>query len=181
MKQLHQLSPDKPAGWLKSLIRKNVRKARWMRVRFINYGKEVGLGENAYLGAHAEVYIPQYLRLGNNVSIGSYLISQVNLCLGDNSLVSSRVAFIGNDHELRDSRTTAYFSGRLPPSTVVLEGDNFVGFGATLLGNIVIGKGAVIAAHSFVNRDVPAGTIVGGVPAKVIGKRFEVDVKSTVD
>lgn len=58
---------------------------------------------------------------------------------------------------------------------VVIGNDVWIGFGATLLGGITVGNGAIIASNAFVNKDVPPYAIVGGTPAKVIGKRFEDD------
>lgn len=58
---------------------------------------------------------------------------------------------------------------------VVIGNDVWIGFGATLLGGITVGDGAIIASNAFVNKDVPPYAIVGGTPAKVIGKRFEDD------
>jgi len=46
--------------------------------------------------------------------------------------------------------------------------DVYIGTGAVIIGGIRIGDGARIAANSLVNRDVPAGAIVMGVPAKVV-------------
>lgn len=46
----------------------------------------------------------------------------------------------------------------------------FVGSGTTILGNVRIGPNAIVAAGSLVNKDVQPNSIVGGVPAKVIGK-----------
>lgn len=46
----------------------------------------------------------------------------------------------------------------------------FVGSNTTILTNVTIGSNVVIAAGSLVNKDVPDGKIVGGVPAKVIGE-----------
>ncbi|WP_227645809.1 hypothetical protein [Klebsiella pneumoniae] len=53
-----------------------------------------------------------------------------------------------------------------------MEGDNFIGFGSVILGNVTIGKGAIVAACSFVNKDVPPNSVVGGVPAKVLRNRY---------
>jgi maltose O-acetyltransferase len=51
----------------------------------------------------------------------------------------------------------------------------FVGPRAIILPGVKIGKGAVIAAGAVVTKDVPDFAIVGGVPAKVIGKRKNKD------
>ncbi|MEZ2345743.1 serine O-acetyltransferase [Terriglobus sp. RCC_193] len=56
----------------------------------------------------------------------------------------------------------------------------YVGTGAVLIGPIVIGDGARIAANSLVTRDVPAGTTVMGVPACIVKRRstvFDVQVE----
>ena len=52
-----------------------------------------------------------------------------------------------------------------------LGDDVYVGTNAVVIGPIVIGDGARIAANSLVNRDVPAGATVMGVPAKVVKQR----------
>lgn len=58
---------------------------------------------------------------------------------------------------------------------VVIQNDVWIGSNAILLGGITIGNGAIIAAGSVVNKDVPPYAIVGGVPAKVIRYRFSED------
>lgn len=162
--------PDKPAGALKRLVRSFLRELRWASIEVANRGR-IERGNNCSVGRRHEVYVPENMRLGSNISIGSHFLSQVNVVIGDECLLSSRVSLIGNDHDLANG-TSAYFSGRTLPSTIVLEGDNFIGFGATILGNVTIGRGAIIGAMALVNRDVPADVIVAGVPARVIGMRM---------
>jgi len=50
--------------------------------------------------------------------------------------------------------------------------DVWIGKNAIILGGVTIGNGAIIAAGSIVTKDVPAYHIAGGVPAKIIKKRF---------
>lgn len=65
-----------------------------------------------------------------------------------------------------DSRT---FEGEHLP---IIIGDYvWVGVNATILKGVKIGDGAVVAAGAVVVEDVPPYTIVGGVPAKIIGQR----------
>ena len=54
----------------------------------------------------------------------------------------------------------------------MIAGDNWIGSNAVILKGVTIGRGAVVAAGAIVNRDVPDYSIVGGVPAKVIGSRL---------
>ena len=62
------------------------------------------------------------------------------------------------------------------PSTtgpVVVGNDVWIGYGATVLGGVRIGDGAVVGAGSVVARDVPPYTIVAGNPAREIKRRFD--------
>jgi acetyltransferase-like isoleucine patch superfamily enzyme len=48
--------------------------------------------------------------------------------------------------------------------------DVWIGRGALVLPGVTIGDGAVVAAGAVVTKDVPAGSVVAGVPAKVVGR-----------
>ena len=55
---------------------------------------------------------------------------------------------------------------------VIIGNDVWVGDRVTILSGVKIGDGAIIAAGSIVTDDVPPYTVVGGIPAKIIKKRF---------
>ena len=59
---------------------------------------------------------------------------------------------------------------------IVIGNDVWIGYEAVIMAGVHIGDGAIIAARAVVTRDVPPYTIVGGVPAKEIRKRFDEDV-----
>jgi acetyltransferase-like isoleucine patch superfamily enzyme len=54
---------------------------------------------------------------------------------------------------------------------ITIGRDVWLGANSVVLAGVTIGDGAVIAAGAVVNRDVPAGSIVGGVPARVLSWR----------
>ena len=61
---------------------------------------------------------------------------------------------------------------------IVIGNDVWIGFEAVILSGVTIGDGAIIGTRAVVAKDVPPYTIVGGVPAKPIRKRFSDDVIS---
>ena len=89
--------------------------------------------------------------------------------------ISSHVAIVGNDHRFDGASASVFAAGRLPPTTVVLEGDNLVGFGAIIVGGVRIGRGAIVGAGAVVTRDVESDAIVCGVPARPIRRRARPD------
>jgi virginiamycin A acetyltransferase len=58
---------------------------------------------------------------------------------------------------------------------IIIGNDVWIGYEAVILSGVHIGDGAVIGARAVVTKDVPAYTVVGGVPAKEIKKRFDED------
>ena len=61
---------------------------------------------------------------------------------------------------------------------IVVGNDVWIGYEAVILAGVTIGDGAIIGARAVVTKDVPPYTIVGGVPAKPIRKRFN---EETID
>lgn len=55
---------------------------------------------------------------------------------------------------------------------IVVGSDVWIGYEAVILAGVTIGDGAVVAARAVVAKDVPPYTVVGGVPARPIRKRF---------
>lgn len=59
---------------------------------------------------------------------------------------------------------------------IVIGHDVWIGFEAVILSGVTIGDGAIIGTRAVVTKDIPPYTIVGGIPAKPIRKRFSDDV-----
>lgn len=85
--------------------------------------------------------------------------------IGANVSISPEVHIITADHDL----SSPEFAGRERPVRI---GDHvFIGSRAIILPGITLGEGCGVAAGSVVVKDVEPGTIVAGVPARVIGRR----------
>lgn len=59
---------------------------------------------------------------------------------------------------------------------IVIGNDVWIGYDAIIMSGVTIGDGAIIGTRAIVTNDVPPYTIVGGIPAKVIKKRFRDDI-----
>lgn len=113
-----------------------------------------------------------YHHIGENVSIHSRKIPlYANLIsLHDNVKIAANVVFITHDITHRMLRTMQ--PGKKFPEKIgcIEVMDNvFIGTNSLILSGVRIGPNVIVAAGSVVAKDVPPGTVVGGVPAKVIG------------
>ena len=63
----------------------------------------------------------------------------------------------------------------------MIGNDVWIGYEALILAGVTVGDGAIIAGRAVVTKDVPPYTIVGGVPAKPIRKRFDVDTIAALE
>lgn len=111
------------------------------------------------------------ITVGNHCFIGldTWLDDQFPelVVIEDDVTISFRVTVIVHDDAKRMDRTQAG-AGDGTVAPVVLKRGCYLGAGSLLLPGVTVGEGAVVAAGAVVTRDVPAGTVVGGVPARVI-------------
>ena len=113
---------------------------------------EVGAGKNGCLVLGERVFI----------NTGATVVASHSIVVGDDCLIGDLVAiFDTNHHSMEPSSPT-----RIAP--VRLGANVWVGRSATILPGVTIGDHAVIAAGSVVTNDVPAKTLVAGVPARPI-------------
>lgn len=157
--------------------------ARILRTRITLYlaRRHVSAGKRVHLGANCRLWAPSGILIGDDAYLGKDVHIETNAVIGRYCLVANRVAFVGrHDHDFRIVGIPVRFSpwvgdcGATNASeAVVVEDDVWIGFGSTVLSGVRIGRGSIVAACSVVVRDVPPYSIVAGVPARVIGSRFE--------
>jgi acetyltransferase-like isoleucine patch superfamily enzyme len=82
------------------------------------------------------------------------------ITVGDNSIIGYNTVVLAHEFLTRELRT----------GPVEIGNDVMIGANVTILPGVRIGDGATVSACSLVNSDVPAGAMVGGVPARVLSK-----------
>lgn len=127
---------------------------RWLRDRLI-YNRQLRALKAAGLQVGAGVHV------GPNCHIDPphcWLVS-----LGDGATLSPRVVILAHDASMKRH------IGYTRIARVNIGRNAFVGAGAIILPGVTVGDDAIVAAGSVVTRDVPAGAVVAGNPAKVVG------------
>lgn len=117
------------------------------------------------------VFPPFYTDFGKNITVGKNVF--INACchfqdhggvtLGDDCLIGHNVVFATLNHGMAPEARASML-----PAPIILGRNVWVGSSSTILQGVTIGDNAIIAAGSVVTKDVPANTVVGGVPARYI-------------
>lgn len=152
---------------------------QWMllgKSRILTYGKYLHIGKGSRLWA------PDHINIGDCVYIGKEVCIEANVTLGDYVLIANRVGFVGrHDHDFSAIGYPVRLSpwvGDLDPGhprrteEVKVCDDVWIGYGSIIMTGVTVGTGAIVAAGSTVIKDVEAYSIVAGVPAKEVSKRF---------
>lgn len=109
---------------------------------------------------------------GGNIVLGDRVFINQNctiydlapVTIGDDVLLGPNVSLITTGHPVSPSRRFA----ELVADPIDIGANVWIAAGATVVGGVTIGRNSVVAAGSVVTRDVPADSLVGGNPAKVI-------------
>ncbi len=112
------------------------------------------------------------LECGDNVSMyyGSVIDARGGLTIGNNSMIGPKCMVMTFDHDhTRPGEPMNHLSPIYKP--VVIGSNVWIGGNCSILGGVTIGDNAIVAAGAVVTKDVEPGTVVGGVPAKLIRAR----------
>lgn len=126
------------------------------------YGGNILIGDNVYIGTNSKLWS------GDSVSIGSDVLISHDVNIVDT-----------NSHELDHLERAAGYKNltkfghpkdksSIITGKVIIEDYVWISFGVTILKNVRIGKGAIVAAGSIVTKDVEPFTTVAGNPAKKV-------------
>ncbi len=163
----------------------NIQLGKWSKIGKGVYlgglGKgKLQIGNGVAIGAYSQViistsfnHIGEHITIGNNVGIGqyAYLGGAGGLEIKDDCIIGQYFSCHPENHNFdRDDLLIRLQGTTRKP--IVVEENCWIGAKVTLLAGVTIGADSVIAAGSVVTKDIPANSIVAGVPAKVIRSRY---------
>ena len=114
---------------------------------------------------------PMRLGAGTIVGRNTEIVSLSGVDVGRGVLVSSNCVITAGAYPTELTGRSLRSEGAASKGRITIGDDVWIGTGAMILGGITVGPHAIVAAGAVVTADVPASTIVGGVPAKIIRKR----------
>lgn len=121
-------------------------------VRLLSPGL-IDIGDNVFVNHNTDIYGQGGVSIGNNVIIGQNV-----------NIMSVNHAYADWRRPIRDQGITT--------AKIVIEDDVWIGGNSTILPGVKIGRGAIVGANAVVTKDIEEYSIVGGVPARPIKKRF---------
>ena len=122
-----------------------------------HFSPTITIGSNCYFGAFNHITAINSIEIGNNLLTGKFVTITDN-SHGDTSFKT-----------LQKAPTSRLLYSKGP---VKIGNNVWIGDKATILPNVTIGDGVVIAANAVVTKDVPAYCVVAGNPAHIVKKAF---------
>lgn len=125
------------------------------------------IGSNVHICPSVNILIPWNLTIGDETAIGdrAILYALGSITIGERVTVSQGSHLCAGTHEWRNPEMLLQ---KLP---ITIEHDSWICADAFLGPDVTIGARAIVGARAVVMRDVQAGSIVAGNPAREIGKR----------
>ena len=154
-----------------------------VRPQYVCLGDDVTIGRNTDIFVHPEDPNSKecIIQIGNNVHIGTDNIigARKKIVLEDNVLLAAHVMIADHSHHYENIDIPIKFQAATEAGTVRIERDCWIGANVFVLPNVTIGKHCVIGALSVVKSTIPSYSVAVGAPARVV-KRFDFNRKEWV-
>jgi len=127
----------------------------------------VKIGKNSTFHMGARFYFPGNIEVGEGTIIGDnvFIDGRAKVKIGSHTDFASQVMIYNSEHDLASPDFEA------TEESVSIGDHCFIGPRVIIMPGVKVGDGAIVAGGAVVTKDVPANTIVGGVPAKYIADR----------
>ena len=145
------------------------------------YKKFGKIGNDTFVDKTTKGFL-QNVYIGNNSYVGEGVYFNclcANVIIGDYVCIANEVLFVTGDHKTNIVGEYIIKNNKTPDDKldidITVEEDVWIGSRAIILKGVTVGKGSIIGAGSVVTKNVPPYSIVCGVPATIIKKRFSAD------
>ncbi len=168
-------------------------RAAWPKLRlrlrigsFAHAGHRASLGRNVQITGKANISLGDRAAIRNDVILagsgvitighrtsinqGCIITAMEQVTIGDDVMLAPRVYILDVDHKF-DRRDVPITNQGYEIAPVAIHSGVWIGTGAVITRGVTIGEGAIVGANSVVTHDVPAYSIVAGIPARVIRER----------
>lgn len=133
----------------------------------IRIGSGVFIGRNTILSCkNGDIDLADGVNIGFNCEV----FSASRVAIGTGTLLAAYTYVIGGDHDFSDPSKSILEQGRKSDGVSIGSGA-WIGAGAKVLDGVTVGDTAIVGAGAVVTRDVPAQSVVVGIPAKVVSNR----------
>ncbi len=138
--------------------------------------KNIKIRSNSFYGLDCKIYASEtsLVEIGSNISFNSNVMINARgigkIVIGNNVLIGPNVVIRSNNHEYVDIDIPIIKQG-MTKGEIIIKDDVWISSNCVILPDCIIGKGAIVAAGAVVTKDIEPYSIVGGVPAKIIGTR----------
>jgi len=134
-------------------------------------GGSMRIGHKFVTGNDVLVAATGRLTLGTNVFVNSFsrIVAHESIEIGDDVVIAAGVSILDHDHRTHVADGRLVVENLEFTSEPIRIGSNvWLGDKVTVLKGVTIGDNVIVAANAVVTKDVEPGTVVGGIPAKVI-------------
>lgn len=144
------------------------------RVNLLRYPKNIRIGAQVVIKSDVHVCPCNQnaiVDIGSRTSLGFYtfIYASAGVKIGDDCMIAPFVYIVDSDHGNRKGVPMNRQPNAAKP--ISIGNDVWIGSHAVILAGVNISDGAIIAAGAVVKDDIPPNTIVGGVPARILGER----------
>ena len=137
---------------------------------FAEPGRRININNGARIAAECFLHGP--LEIGKNVSVNARVTMDggtKGIIVGDDTRIATGCTFYAFNHGIAPDKLIR--NQKVTSRGINIGCDVWIGANVNITDGVTIGDGAIVAMGSVVTKNVPAGAMVGGVPAKIIKQR----------
>ncbi|WP_323125718.1 acyltransferase [Microlunatus elymi] len=123
------------------------------------------LGDRSYIAGHA--YLSHDVIMGRDCTVNAFTVVRGKITIGDAVRIGAHTSILGFNHTMTDPDVEVFRQPTVARG-ISIGSDVWIGSQVAIVDGVTIGDKAVIAAGATVTKDVPAGAVVGGTPARLL-------------